>query len=48
MLPSLPSPQELLVKMRVAMHAAARSTAAPSEDDGQLDGNNGSVDVVAI
>jgi hypothetical protein len=46
--PSSPSPQERLVEMRAAMRATARPTAAPSEDDGKLDGNNGSVDVVAI
>jgi hypothetical protein len=28
--------------------AVARPTAAPSEDDDELDGNNGSVDVVTI
>jgi hypothetical protein len=32
----------------VVPNAAARPMAAPSEDDGKLDGANGSVDVVAI
>jgi hypothetical protein len=32
----------------VVLNAAARPTAAPSEDDGQLDSNNGSVDVIVI
>jgi hypothetical protein len=28
--------------------ATAKPTATPSEDDGKLDGNDGSVDVIAI
>jgi hypothetical protein len=48
MLPSSPFPQEHLVEMRAVMHVTARPMASPSEDDGELDGNNGSVDVVAI
>ncbi len=32
----------------VVPNAAARPTATPSEDDGKLDGDDGSVDVVAI
>ncbi len=48
MLLSLPPPRERLVEMRAVMHAAARPMAAPSEDNGELDGNDGSVDVDAI
>jgi hypothetical protein len=47
-LPSLLSPQERLAKMRALMCAAARPIAAPSEDNGELDGNDGSGDVIAI
>jgi hypothetical protein len=48
MLLSLPSPREHIVKMRAGMCASARPTATPSEEEGELDGNDGSVDVVAI
>jgi hypothetical protein len=48
MLPSLPSSQERLIKMRAEMRAMARPTAAPSEEDGKLDGNDGSRDDFAI
>jgi hypothetical protein len=48
MLPSPPSPQEHLVEMRASKRAAARPTAAPSEDNSKLDSNNGSVVVVVI
>ncbi len=48
MSPSLPFLQEGLVKMRAAMHAAAKPTATPSEDDGKLDRDDGSGDVITI
>jgi hypothetical protein len=48
MLPSLRSPQERLVEIKAAIHAAARPTAAPSEEDSKLDGDDGSEAVVAI
>jgi hypothetical protein len=48
MLLSLPSPREHIVKMRAVTCATARPTATPSEDKGKLDGNDGSVDVIAI
>jgi hypothetical protein len=34
--------------MRAAMHAAAMPMAAPSEGDGELDSNDGSVNVITI
>jgi hypothetical protein len=48
MLPSLLSPQECLSEMRATMRATARPATALSEDNGKLDGDDGSVDVVTI